>query len=158
MTYLSLFSFPVSEMTYTVSSGTLNSTIPYHTSLLNILTLFILFLCLLMLILFAAGFDLQIRTRMVSGRERASGRSSEYRSDGQWWSSGGSWSRQNCQHSAGLHSKTSFIHTSVHTGVLRCHSSDVKIIHRGHRSTCIVSVSTTSTHTCTHRSPRVTLV
>ena len=24
--------FPVSEMTYTVSSGTLNSTIPYHTN------------------------------------------------------------------------------------------------------------------------------
>jgi len=29
--YLPFMSSPVSEMTYTVSSGTLNSTIPYHT-------------------------------------------------------------------------------------------------------------------------------
>jgi len=29
----SLLRAPVSEMTYTVSSGTLNSTIPYHTYL-----------------------------------------------------------------------------------------------------------------------------
>ena len=32
--YLSFFYWLVSEMTYTVSSGTLNSTIPYHTILL----------------------------------------------------------------------------------------------------------------------------
>jgi len=30
---------PISEMTYTVSSGTLNPTIPYHTSLSDVLNL-----------------------------------------------------------------------------------------------------------------------